>query len=112
MFSATLLTGVLDLEGTADVGVALRGGLERERDEGRDEEGERRPPDDDAFLPLLLPSVAALRNSEASVETRELLPVRTGGRCIVAMKKKEEEDARFSSEGKMKKKNSVRFLRR
>jgi len=72
-----LLTGVLDLDGTA-VGVSGREGLEREREVGREEEG-----DDCAFL-----SVAALRNSEASAEPREPLPERMGGRCIVWMKTK------------------------
>ena len=78
--STWLLTGVVEREGTAEDAVPLRteGSLDRDLDDGRERT---------AFVAPLPPPPfrATLRRSDASLEIREPLPERSGGRCIVQL---------------------------
>lgn len=74
--STWLLTGVLEREGTAEaLPPRTEGSLDRDLDDGRERI---------AVVPLPLPlPTATRRRSDASLEIREPLPERSGGRCIV-----------------------------
>ena len=82
--STWLLTGVVEREGRAEDAVPTEGSLDRDLDDGRERTFA-------APLPPLPPK-ATRRRSDASLEIREPLPERSGGRCIVSCSSWEREN--------------------